>query len=180
MAEVKYPIQLAARRTGLSAYVIRIWEQRYRAVEPHRTASNRRLYSQREIERLSLLRDLARAGHRIGQLARLPDQQLRRLAAKLPGTEPAAPRTASAVPGDALLESECIAAIQSLDAQALRAALERASVALGVQGMIQRVVGPLAQTTGDLWREGASPRLRNILPPAFSARCWRDCPNPSA
>jgi len=154
MAEAQYPIQLAARLTGLSAYVIRVWEQRYRAVEPHRTSSNRRLYSQREIERLSLLRDLARAGHQIGQLARLPDRQLRRLVAKSPGAERAAPGAASTAPADASLASECIAAIQSLDARALREAFERASLALGVQGMIQRVAGPLAQTMGDLWREG--------------------------
>jgi len=154
MTESHYPIQLAARLTGLSSYVIRIWEQRYRAVEPHRTPSNRRLYSQREIERLSLLRDLVGAGHRIGQLARLPDPQLRRLAAKSPGVEPAAPRVAPAVAADASLTSKCLAAIQSLDARALREVLEEAGVALGVQGMIQRVVGPLSQRMGDLWREG--------------------------
>jgi methanogenic corrinoid protein MtbC1 len=155
MAEAQYPIQLAARLTGLSAYVIRIWEQRHRAVEPHRTPSNRRLYSQREIERLSLLRDLVRTGHRIGQLARLPDPQLRRLAATSPGVEPAARRAAPTVSDDASLASECVAAIQSLDARALREAFQRASLALGVQGMIQRVVGPLAQRMGDLWRDGS-------------------------
>jgi MerR family transcriptional regulator, light-induced transcriptional regulator len=54
MTEAQYPIQLVARLTGLSAHVIRIWEQRYRAVEPQRTATKRRLYSQRDIERLNL------------------------------------------------------------------------------------------------------------------------------
>ncbi len=32
MNEAQYPIRLVARLTGLSAHVIRIWEQRYRAV----------------------------------------------------------------------------------------------------------------------------------------------------
>jgi len=45
MNEAQHPIQLVARLTGLSAHVIRIWEQRYRAVEPQRTATKRRLYS---------------------------------------------------------------------------------------------------------------------------------------
>ncbi len=52
MDEAQYPIQFVARLTGLSAYVIRIWEQRYRVVAPQRTATKRRLYSQSEIERL--------------------------------------------------------------------------------------------------------------------------------
>jgi len=51
MNEAQYPIQLGARLTGLSAHVIRIWEQRYRAVEPQRTATKRRLYSQRAARR---------------------------------------------------------------------------------------------------------------------------------
>ena len=47
-----------------------------------------------------------------------------------------------------------MAAIQSLDAHALDDALKRAATALGALGLLQRVVAPLAQTVGDLWREG--------------------------
>jgi hypothetical protein len=81
MNEAQYPIQLVARLTGLSAHVIRIWEQRYRAVEPQRTATKRRLYSRRDIERLSLLRDVIHAGHSIGQIAQLPTDKLGKLVA---------------------------------------------------------------------------------------------------
>ena len=45
MAEAHQAIKVVARRTGLSAHVIRIWEKRYGAVEPERTVTNRRLYS---------------------------------------------------------------------------------------------------------------------------------------
>ena len=77
MTEAQYPIQLVARLTGLSAHVIRIWEQRYRAVEPQRTATKRRLYSQRDIERLNLLRALARrAGVHIYHARELRGSQL--------------------------------------------------------------------------------------------------------
>lgn len=44
MDKAHHPIQLVARLTGLSTFVIRIWEQRYRAVEPQRTRPDRRLY----------------------------------------------------------------------------------------------------------------------------------------
>src|SRR5512145_2498532 len=81
MADAHHPIQVASRLTGLSAYVIRIWEQRYNAVEPQRTRTNRRLYSPRQIERLNLLRAVTQAGHSIGQVARLPTGKLRQLAA---------------------------------------------------------------------------------------------------
>ena len=51
-----HPIKVAVRRTGLSAHVIRVWEKRYGAVVPARTAANRRLYSDEEIVRLQWLR----------------------------------------------------------------------------------------------------------------------------
>ncbi len=154
MEYAQYPIQLVARLTGLSAHVIRIWEQRYRAVEPQRTATKRRLYSQRDIERLNLLRDLTQAGHSIGQVAQLPTDKLGKLMAASPNLHARAPRAAAEAPKSISFVEECVAAIQSLDAHALDDALKRGTTALGALGLLQRVVAPLTQTIGDLWREG--------------------------
>ena len=72
MADALHGIKIVARRTGLSAHVIRIWEKRYGAVEPDRTDTNRRLYSEEQIERLKLfpytvdaIRLLNRAGFKV-------------------------------------------------------------------------------------------------------------------
>ena len=70
-----HPSSNGRRSTGLSVHVIRIWEQRYRAVEPRRTSSNRGLYSQERSRAAELLRDLTNAGRRIGQMGTLPDQE---------------------------------------------------------------------------------------------------------
>ena len=67
----EYSIKVVARRTGLSPHVIRAWERRYGAVEPERSATGRRLYSDTEIERLQALERATRAGHSIGQIAQL-------------------------------------------------------------------------------------------------------------
>jgi DNA-binding transcriptional MerR regulator/methylmalonyl-CoA mutase cobalamin-binding subunit len=154
MPDAHHPIQLAARLTGLSTHVIRIWEQRYHAVEPKRTPSNHRLYSQSDIERLGLLRDVTHAGHNISQVARLSNDKLRALAANAPGLKLQGPRSAAATPvPDDLLE-ECLASVQTLDGRALDDTLKRATTALGVQGVLHRLVAPLTQTLGDRWREG--------------------------
>jgi MerR HTH family regulatory protein/B12 binding domain len=50
------PIRVVARRTGLTSHVIRVWEKRYGVVSPLRTPTNRRLYSDSDVERLQLLR----------------------------------------------------------------------------------------------------------------------------
>ncbi|HAM71015.1 MAG TPA: hypothetical protein DCM86_05170 [Verrucomicrobiales bacterium] len=55
--------------------------------------------------------------------------------------------------GGGVLES-CLAAVKALDARALEGALDRAAVDLGGLALLQRVVVPLAQEIGRLWREG--------------------------
>jgi len=154
MPDALHPIQLAARLTGLSTHVIRIWEQRYRAVEPKRTPSNHRLYSPGDIERLTLLRDLTRAGHAISQMARLSTDKLRALAANAPGLPLQTARSAAAAPVPNDLLEECLASVQALNGRGLDDTLKRATTALGAQGVLHRLVAPLTQTVGDLWREG--------------------------
>lgn len=71
MLSVVHPIQVVSRLTGLSPHVIRVWEKRYGAVRPRRTGTNRRQYSDAEVERLRLLARATDAGHKIGMIARL-------------------------------------------------------------------------------------------------------------
>lgn len=151
-----HSIRVVSKRTGLSPHVIRVWEKRYQAVEPSRTDTNRRLYSDAEIERLTLLRDVAGSGHNIGAIARLPIERLRELA------QQAAPAPASLLnidradkPAHAAVLERCIAAIKALDSKGLEDALKQGSTQLGSQGLLQRVIAPLAQSVGELWRDGS-------------------------
>ena len=152
MTSAHHSIKIVARRTGLSAHVIRIWEKRYGATEPDRTATNRRLYSEEQIERLSLLRDITQAGHSISNVAKLPLARLKALAAES-GTTSQLNRATTADKSSYL--DECVAAVKALDSQALEDTLKRAATTLGAQGLLQRVVAPLAQTIGELWRDGS-------------------------
>lgn len=154
MTDVQYPIQVVARMTGLSAHAIRIWEQRYRAVEPRRTPTKRRLYSARQVERLGLLREVTQGGHGIGLVARLPTEHLRRLAAEVARRPEGDPPVALGVRGSPSFVDDCLAAIRSLDARALDGVLRRGASELGSLGLLQRVVAPLVKAIGDLWREG--------------------------
>src|SRR5512143_1438455 len=125
MADAHHTIKAAAHRTGLTPHVLRVWERRYGAVKPGRTDTNRRLYSDEELERLSLLRDFTRGGHSISAVARLPLEKLRQLAAQARNGDevtPHLPLRPLAIPP--LLE-ECIAAVHRLDSRALEKALAR-------------------------------------------------------
>src|SRR5271165_2338245 len=76
---MSYPIQVVVRETGLSAHVLRVWEKRYGAVVPQRTATQRRVYSDADVHRLKLLRQTTLLGHPIGSIANLPDEALEAL-----------------------------------------------------------------------------------------------------
>jgi len=156
MSAYQHAIQAVVQRTGLSAHVIRIWEKRYGAVVPERTGTNRRLYSDEQVERLGLLRQLTQAGQSIGAIATQPLERLRQIAGDTLGTAvPVAGRTAGvAVDPAAALLAAGIAAVRELDAAALGATLRQAELQLGAQGMLQRFAAPLAQSLGELWRAG--------------------------
>lgn len=160
------PINVVVSRTGLSVHVLRVWEKRYGAVEPTRTATQRRFYSEAQVERLLLLREITQAGQNIGSVATLPDDELRRVAASFSVQRLKANSIASKVssPGGehgageedkaaAFIEA-CREAVQALNGHALEASLKEAETRLGAQGMLLRVAAPLAQLIGTLWREG--------------------------
>lgn len=72
-----YRISAVATLTGIPAPTIRMWERRYGAVDPGRSAGNGRLYSQADVDRLCLLRAAVDAGHAIGTIATLDERALK-------------------------------------------------------------------------------------------------------
>src|SRR4029077_15370158 len=115
--------KVVSRRTGLSARFIRVWEKRYGAVKPERTETNRRLYSDEQIERLSLLRDITQNGHSSGHVANLPTEKLRELSKESHATNGLADRLPTAARAAPTFLDECVVAVKSLDARALEETL---------------------------------------------------------
>jgi DNA-binding transcriptional MerR regulator/methylmalonyl-CoA mutase cobalamin-binding subunit len=142
-------------RTGLSPHVIRVWERRYKAVSPSRSPSNRRLYSDEDVERLALLARATRAGHSIGQIARLKTDELRDLAGAGPAAPLAFEAEPSAEPAAATIDVESlVSAVQHFDGDALEEGLNRAAVALSRPRLFEDVITPLMHRIGDLWQAG--------------------------
>lgn len=153
-----HTIKYVASRTGLTPHVIRAWERRYKALSPQRTASNRRLYTEADIERLQLLHNGVAAGHSIRQLAQLTDQQLREL-----GRQEVS-RWTQPVPTEGIESNESsplsyveasLSAVLNLDMSALDSALNQAAINLSPALLIEQVVAPLVQKLGDLWSSGS-------------------------
>ena len=62
--------------SGIKAHTIRIWEKRYQILEPDRTDSNIRTYSETELKKILNVAFLNRNGLKISKIARLNEDEL--------------------------------------------------------------------------------------------------------
>jgi DNA-binding transcriptional MerR regulator len=169
VSAVRHPIQVVARRTGLSADVIRAWEKRYEVVSPVRSATGRRLYSDGDIDRLRLLARSTASGRSIGQVATLTTPAL---AALVHGDVTETPAVAEPDPGLARSiatatsttheergslahVTACLDALRRFDVVELDVSLRRASVVLSAETFLDALVVPLRDRVSEEVRTGA-------------------------
>lgn len=74
-----FNIQMASQLSGVATATIRAWEKRYQAVTPKRAENKHRLYSEQDIEKLTLLSKLTDFGQNIGKIARLDFEELKKV-----------------------------------------------------------------------------------------------------
>ncbi|WP_426115396.1 MerR family transcriptional regulator [Massilia sp. PWRC2] len=103
-----YRTGTAARLAGLPVETLRVWERRYGISDTARSARGQRLYSDQQVRRLALIKQLVDKGHAVGVLAKLSEEQLHALlpapaggAAEHAGAPPLPVRVA--LVGDALV-----------------------------------------------------------------------------
>ncbi|HLO97833.1 MAG TPA: MerR family transcriptional regulator [Fimbriimonas sp.] len=144
--ESSYTIKALAQETGVSAFTIRAWEKRYGALTPSRTDTNRRRYSQSDVERLKALDRAVQAGHAIGAIAGLNSEQLAQLSKGAVG------QVHHASASDVV--EECFRLIRNLEASELGATLRAAADEFGTVAFVQDILAPITKRVGDGWHQG--------------------------
>jgi MerR family transcriptional regulator, light-induced transcriptional regulator len=71
-----YSIRDLENFSGIKAHTIRIWEKRYRLLEPERKDSNIRMYSETELKKILNVSYLNRNGYKISKIASLDEDEL--------------------------------------------------------------------------------------------------------
>ncbi|MFO1459269.1 MAG: MerR family transcriptional regulator [Verrucomicrobiota bacterium] len=156
---LRHSIKVVASRTGLSPHVIRVWERRYGTVHPERSGGNQRLYSEDDVQRLSLLKQATDAGHPISNITHLSVPHLRALLSSSghPGSPPVSrvqiPPASKPRSADQLIES-ALKAVAAMDSGALERILEEGAVTLGQNALLMQVIAPLVQRIGEEWQKG--------------------------
>jgi len=147
---------MAAKLSGVSELSIRSWEGRYSAVNPARTDSNRRLYSDSDIEKLVLLKKLTKHGHSIGNLAGHSIPALSEMLLKIELTQSS---DGNMVLDENLSDEErmmnsCIDAVRRFDDRQLISLLNESSVKFSRPELIEKILLPLMIRIGQFWKSG--------------------------
>ena len=153
-AKPRHLIQVVNRRTGLSSDVIRVWEKRYQAVISHRNETNRRLYSDKDVDKLTLLKRAIAAGRRIGDIAALSYDDLFEL---VMGDESSAsigykrPNTGTIME----LFDESVSCIQEMNSWKLDNVLSNAVAVLSTNDLLIEFIKPLSNYIQDECSRGS-------------------------
>jgi len=151
----KYPIKVVSQMTGLSAFVIRAWEKRYSVVSPSRTETNRRLYSESDIEKLRLLNEAVHGGHNIGGVANLSVDELHNLLSYKDVSAARVDQSLDDISADtSSVINSCIEVIKAYDGKALETLLLKASSKMSQPQLIENLIIPLVYKVGDMWHDG--------------------------
>ena len=73
---MNYSIADLEKFSGIKAHTIRMWEQRYDLLVPHRTDTNIRFYDDDQLRKLLNVAVLVRCGMRISQIAKLSEEEM--------------------------------------------------------------------------------------------------------
>ena len=152
--ETKYAIKIAARLSGLTPYVIRSWEKRYGVVEPERTDTNRRLYSNEDIELLRTLRLLTEAGYSIGSIAGMTFDALTLLLGTTEEQKRGDVRDEE-LQSHAALREELLQRSRQLDGLGIERLLVEGSVRFSHRTLLEEIIVPFMQDVGRSWKEGS-------------------------
>jgi len=144
----KYPIKYVSMRTGFTQNLIRTWENRYDLLEPQRTNTKRRLYTDNDIEKLIAIKKALAEGMKIGELSSMSTSEIRQIVNKTQD-----------IGQELTVYSEenlttAFAFINNYDMKGLKDFLGHQKILLPKFEFISKILIPLLVEIGDKWADG--------------------------
>nr|WP_321408714.1 MerR family transcriptional regulator [uncultured Carboxylicivirga sp.] len=139
-----YSIKDLEKISGIKAHTIRIWERRYKLIEPQRTSTNIRLYSDDDLKRILNVSILNQNGIKISRIADLSQDQLRQRVIDL---------CLDTRNIDVQIESLLVAMLE-LDEGKFTNVLTNSIIKLGFESTVESILFPFLERIGILWQAG--------------------------
>ncbi len=150
----RYSIKDLEQITGVKAHTIRVWERRYGIVQPERTDTNIRFYSDDDLKRLLNISMLNTSGIKISRLAKMENIDLENSILEL--------ERANSVE-DISIDKLILATI-NFDESLFESILNRCILEKGMEETTIQILFPFFQRIGILWQIGTiSPAQEHFI-----------------
>mgnify|MGYP001627151892 CR=1 FL=1 len=140
----QYSIKELEKLSGIKAHTIRIWEKRHRIVEPQRTQTNIRLYSDEDLKRIINVSLLNHHGLKISRIARMSNEEINQKIAELSRQKTDAE----------LFIDQLVVAMVDLDEWKFNEMIVQLEDRFGFVRTITEVVYPFLEKIGVMWQTG--------------------------
>jgi MerR family transcriptional regulator, light-induced transcriptional regulator len=140
----KYSIKELERLSGIKAHTIRIWEKRYRLIEPDRTTTNIRSYSDADLKKIINVSLLNNHGVKISRIAEFTHDELIKQVLEFAEKK---------TEGDVHINNMIVCMID-LDEEAFEQAVAKLSAIFGMEKTMADVIYPFLNRIGILWQTG--------------------------
>lgn len=140
-----YSIRDLEKLTGVKSHTIRIWEKRYNLIDPVRSETNRRLYSDSDLRKLINVAVLTRNGIKISHIAKLGPEEI---------DDKVALFLRESQKKDNYIDGMVIAMVE-LNEEALSSVLLSAVIRNGFEETFEDIVFPFLGRVGLLWQTGS-------------------------
>lgn len=141
----QYSIKDLEKLSGIKAHTIRIWEKRYSLLEPERTDTNIRYYSDEDLKKILNVASLVKSGLKISKTAQLCNESLRDEIIKIDKqqSEPD------------LRIDQLVRLMIGLNTFEFEIALHNVFSELGAEEAVVKVLFPFLEKIGLLWQIGS-------------------------
>lgn len=144
----KYSIKELEQLSGIKAHTIRIWEKRHRLIEPSRTSTNIRFYSDDDLKKIINVSVLNNSGIKISRIADMTADQINKKVLEI-----------SEIKNDATLNTDqLILAMVDMEEELFEKILNNFILRYGFEKTVVEIIYPFLQKIGILWQ------TRNITP----------------
>jgi len=140
-----YSIRDLEKLSGIKAHTIRIWEERYNLIEPKRTSTNIRFYSDNDLKRLLNVSILNQNGLKISRIALLSNERIGELVTELNSKEPNV---------NTQIENLIIAMLE-FNEYRFFSTVEKAIQETGFEETVEKTLFPFLERIGVLWLSGS-------------------------
>ncbi len=127
--------------TGIKAHTIRIWEQRYTFLNPNRTGTNIRVYSNEELKTVLNIALLNKYGFKISHIAQMNKEELKNKIFSLTNLQAQQER----------IVNEMLNCMIDIDFEQFESILDQHISRLGIEKSITQIIFPFLERVGILW-----------------------------